>query len=740
MANKNLNPNHALDIQYRLASVWQAKGNLEHAIEGYRKILYAQPDHVPATLKLGNLMQEHGRLSEALTIFRQALEHNPNESRFHKYFVNALVGQAGSSEAFKYYQLVRYDTRSIDIYPHNILCCVVIRNEILRLPYFLTYYRQKGIDKFLVVDNHSTDGSLEYLLEQPDVFVWQSDYSFNKANFGAGWFELLLRRYGIGHWVLIVDADELLYYPDCETKSITDLCRQLDRKNKRAFNAILLDMYSDKSIQATHYGSGQNFLEVCPYFDRQFYHTKYEQGGPFGNQTVYFGGARERVFGKAGEYYLSKVPLLKYYSDCILAGGQHWTNLPEADIAAERGALLHFKYFSSFVDYARQESNRKEHYGGAMQYQEYAQGLAQDEALNLFDPDHSVKLENSEQLVQLGILHTDNEDPVPQATAVDFPCIEPVAETPERPFWSVMITVYNRLDYFGQALKSVLEQAPGPDEMQIEVVNDGSDVSIQNQIEAIIKAIAGDRVHFYRHPINVGHPDIFNVCLRRARGRWIHLLHDDDWIAPEFYQTLRAGIETAPKIGAAFCRHAFVDTAGHRQRLSWLERETPGIIDNWLERIGVMCRLQTPAIVVKRQVYEQLGGYCSQAKSTFDWEMWQRIAVHYPVWFEPRPLAFFREHPASESSDLVKSGRQIVDTRRVIEIAQSYLPCNSKNRLSAKARENYALYALDVAKRQLQVADYQAAIANIREGLQCSQSPPITEKLVELLLQSENGS
>lgn len=734
------NPNHTIDIEYRLASVWQAKGNLERAIEGYRKILSRKPDHVPATLKLGNLMQEHGRLGEALTIFREALTHNPNESRFHKYFVNALIGQAGLAEAFAHYRLLRRDTKSINIQPQDILCCLVIRNELPRLPYFLSYYRHKGIDKFLVVDNHSTDGSLDYLLKQPDVFVWQSDYSFNQANFGSGWFELLLRKYGLGHWTLIVDADELLYYPDCETKTIADLCHQLDRKNKRAFNAILLDMYSDKPIRATYYEARQNFIEVCPYFDRQFYHTKYEQGGPFANQTVYFGGARERVFGQTGEYYLSKVPLLKYQPDCILAGGQHWTNLPTPEIATERGALLHFKYFASFVDYAQQESNRKEHYGGAMQYQEYAQGLAEDEALTLFDSDHSVKLENSQQLVQLGIMQADEQDDAPQVGAVTFPRIEPLRETADRPFWSVMLTVYNRLDYFEEALKSVVDYAPGPDEMQIEVINDGSDAATQDQIEAMIKAIAGDRVHFHRQPHNVGHPDIFNVCIQRARGQWLHLLHDDDWVAPGFYQALQVGIEQAPAIGAAFCRHAYVDTASQQQRLSWLERETPGVIDGWLERIGVMCRLQTPSIVVKRQVYEQLGGYYAQAKSTFDWEMWQRIAVNYPVWFEPRPLAYFREHSASESSDLIRSGRQIADTQQVIDIAQTYLPCSAKERLGLKARENYALYALDVAKRQLKGADYQAALANIQAGLNCSQSTPVTQKLIELLLQPRNNN
>ena len=71
----------------------------------------------------------------------------------------------------------------------------------------------------------------------------------------------------------------------------------------------------------------------------------------------------------------------------------------------------------------------------------------------------------------------------------------------------------------------------------------------------MVRSIAGDRVGLYRHPIRAGHPEIFNVCLRRARGLWIHVLHDDDWFAPGFYDALQGGILQAPTIGAAFCRH-----------------------------------------------------------------------------------------------------------------------------------------------------------------------------------------
>ena len=176
----------------------------------------------------------------------------------------------------------------------------------------------------------------------------------------------------------------------------------------------------------------------------------------------------------------------------------------------------------------------------------------------------------------------------------------------QRPFWSVILSVYRRTCYLEQALRSVLAQAPGPDEMQIEVVIDGPDDSVQAGIEAMVKEIAGDRITVYRQPTRAGQPEIFNVAVSRTRGLWIHILHDDDWVAPGFYTGLSEGVVRQPAIGAAFCRHAYVDATGQTIGFSLLERETPGLLDGWLERIGVSCRLQTPSIVVRREVYEQL--------------------------------------------------------------------------------------------------------------------------------------
>ncbi len=725
-------------IQFKIANTWMQLGKTQQAEKSYRKIIELKPDSKDVYFQLSRLLSERNQPTEAIEILRQGVKANPNEAELHKEFINIMERAGKLADAFDYYKLISI-SKKIEIAPDDILCCVVTRNELQRLPYFLSYYRDKGVKKFFVVDNDSTDETIPYLLKQPDVFIWQSTLSFNQANFGSVWFELLLRKFGKGHWCLTLDVDELLVYPDCENKNIPQLCQELDEKSKTAFSAVLLDMYSDKAIKDTQYTSGQDFLEVCPYFDRKFYHTKYEKSGPYKNQIYHFGGVRQRIFSDTGSYLLSKIALLKYESNFILAGGQHWTNRPESEIAEETGCLLHFKFFSTFINYAKQEAKRKEHYGNAMQYLEYEKGLLNDETLTLYDKRYSIKFRNSQQLVDLGIMKIISNSNMSSVRYMPdmFPKIQPVSADTTRPFWSVMITVYKRTQYLERALKNVLEQAPPEEEMQIEIIQDGTDVNVFNEIESIIRKIGGNRVCFYPASKNYGHPHIFNLCIERARGQWVHILHDDDWVKRGFYSSLKTGIETEPNIGAAFCRQIQLKDSGREHWISWLERETPGLITNWLERIAVMCRLQFSSIVVKREVYEKLGGFFSGANSAFDWDMWKRIAMFYTFWFEPEVLMCSTKDGHAETDYLLKSGQQVSDTLKSIELSHTYLPENIADELTKKARANYARYALDVAKRQLEKKEYQSAFANIREGLRCDSSENVKQILTSMLLQSD---
>ena len=253
-----------------------------------------------------------------------------------------------------------------------------------------------------------------------------------------------------------------------------------------------------------------------------------------------------------------------------------------------------------------------------------------------------------------------------------------------RPFWSVMIPAYNRTKYLERTLVSVLSQDPGPDEMQIEVVDD---VSAVEDPEPLVRRIGGARVSFVRNSRNLGLMPNFNNCIQRSVGLWVHILHTDDFVLPGFYSRLRAALEWRSDVGAAFCRHAFVDQNERLQGISELERPTPGILPDAVAKIASIVRIQFPAIVVRRSVYEQLGGFRPDLLHTADWEMWVRIAAHHPFWYEPAVLAAFRGHSASASANLRSSGGGLAETRRCIEVSRAWLPPDRAEVISRRALE-----------------------------------------------------
>ena len=74
-------------------------------------------------------------------------------------------------------ELTRVANRTAQIKRDDILVFCTQRNERIRLPYFLKYYREMGVGHFFFVDNDSTDGSLDYLAEQPDVLLPRHRFS-----------------------------------------------------------------------------------------------------------------------------------------------------------------------------------------------------------------------------------------------------------------------------------------------------------------------------------------------------------------------------------------------------------------------------------------------------------------------------------------------------------------------------------------------------------------------------------
>jgi glycosyltransferase involved in cell wall biosynthesis len=310
--------------------------------------------------------------------------------------------------------------------------------------------------------------------------------------------------------------------------------------------------------------------------------------------------------------------------------------------------------------------------------------------------------------------------------------IPPIPPDSSRPLWSVMIPTYNCASYLQEALCSVLEQDPGPDQMQIEVVDD---FSTQDDPAEIVESLGHGRVAFFRQPENVGHCHNFNTCLQRSRGRLIHLLHGDDCLREGFYRKMERAFAENPSMGAAFCRYISMDESGNWINISRLEQAKSGMIRDWLFKIATGQRLQPPSMVVRREVYEQLGGF-DQSITSYgeDWEMWVRIAARYPVWYEVEPLALYRIHTHSLTSKSSKTGQNGRDLRQVIEINKSSLPKDKVTELTIQAKRNFALACLRRASRMLTAREFDPALAQISEAIRTHSSWDVITKSLFLLI------
>jgi hypothetical protein len=204
----------------------------------------------------------------------------------------------------------------------------------------------------------------------------------------------------------------------------------------------------------------------------------------------------------------------------------------------------------------------------------------------------------------------------------------------------------------------------------------------------------------------------------------VHILHQDDFVLPGFYDRLRKGAEQSDA-GAIFCRYATANSKGHWMDLSEQHRESAGLLDDWHARITVHQLIQCPAIAVRRLVYEQLGGFLPHLNYVPDWEMWQRIASQFSFWFEPSILACYRVHPHSATSRMRLDAADSREVRELIDLTTVYHSPARGHALAKKARSYYAGLAVMYARDALAEAGFRAACTQILEALRLCRSPRI---------------
>jgi glycosyltransferase involved in cell wall biosynthesis len=250
------------------------------------------------------------------------------------------------------------------------------------------------------------------------------------------------------------------------------------------------------------------------------------------------------------------------------------------------------------------------------------------------------------------------------------PVVEPVTDSLERPKWSVMIPTYNCARFLRQTLESVLSQDPGPDQMQIEVIDDGS---TEDDPEAVVREIGGGRVAFFRKPLNQGAVSNFNTCIERSRGELVHILHGDDYVLPGFYNQIEKLANDQPDAALYACRIIYTDEFDHWKGFSRCvpcgdgktRESTPFFFETPIQFSGT---------VIRRSFYETHGGFRDDLIHAADWNMWERAVSAAGGVFTDRALACYRIFDSNDTSRLMKTAENIIEYLRITEIFNQKIP------------------------------------------------------------------
>ncbi|WP_101066863.1 glycosyltransferase family 2 protein [Roseovarius salinarum] len=305
-------------------------------------------------------------------------------------------------------QLATVADRTGRIGPGDILAASTVRNEAIRLPYFLDHYRRLGVDHFLFVDNGSDDGTAAYLAQQPDVSLWSTPHSYKLSRFGLDWLTWLQMRHAHGHWCLTLDADEILVYPYHDTRPLPALTEWLERAGAESFGALMLDMYPKGPVRSQVYDAGRDPFEILCWFDsgnytitRQEKHWNlWVQGGP--RARLFFADRPRRA------PTMNKVPLVRWHWRYVYVNSTHALlprrlNLVYDEAGGEKtsGVLLHTKFLHTIVEKSAEEKRRREHFANSALYDSYYDSLMENP--DLWDP-QSTRLRSWRQLEAMGLM------------------------------------------------------------------------------------------------------------------------------------------------------------------------------------------------------------------------------------------------------------------------------------------------------------------------------------------------
>jgi glycosyltransferase involved in cell wall biosynthesis len=246
------------------------------------------------------------------------------------------------------------------------------------------------------------------------------------------------------------------------------------------------------------------------------------------------------------------------------------------------------------------------------------------------------------------------------------------------PLVSIILPVYNRPDYLGEAIESVFKQTYL--NWQLIIADDASDEQTRQYLEQYKN---NSKVTIIHNPINLGLFANLNQAIQQSNGDYVLLLCSDDLLLENCLENSVTLLNKYGKINLLISRHQTMDQDGkmfesEHKNISailyklWLQGNndlvfTPEIILPLLLKEGSINGNLT-GMFFDQQLFNRIGGFIEHWRQIPDWEWVYRAAKNGSIVLSQVPRTIIRSHPETLSGSNFKNFTNSFEVVEMVKI------------------------------------------------------------------------
>jgi len=202
---------------------------------------------------------------------------------------------------------------------------------------------------------------------------------------------------------------------------------------------------------------------------------------------------------------------------------------------------------------------------------------------------------------------------------------------PTTPLITFGIPAYNRPALLAETLATIAAQTASVP-YEVIVCDDGT----LPETAATVARFPADKFFYHRNTPTLGPVRNWNEVIRRARGTWVMVLHEDDTLYPWYLACVVAHLR--PDL-AAICTRTI---SGATPPTLAPPAPTPSLQPYPPRYFLKSSMTPFPGVLIRRELAQQLGGFSEAAGPLADYEFWYRLACAGRIEVVREVAAFYR--------------------------------------------------------------------------------------------------